>query len=76
MDELGSWYEVIRSLIPQSFDVRIVWESHAIVVAAPQSDHVVWLFASDLRGRTPGDIVANVRAQLQYANLPGRARVA
>jgi hypothetical protein len=76
VDELGSWYEVIRSLMPPSFDVRIVWESHAIVVAASQSEHMVWLFSSDLRGHAPGEVVERVRLQLQYANLPGHALVA
>ena len=76
MDELGSWYEVLRSLIPQSFDVRVVWEKHAIVVAAPSGDNVVWLFLSDLRGHTPGYVVARVRMQLQYASIPRRVHVA
>ena len=76
MDELGSWFEVIRSLMPPSFDVCIVWEDRAIVVAAPLSEHMVWLCADDLRGRTPGEVVEQVRTQLQYANLPGHALVA
>jgi hypothetical protein len=76
VDELGSWFEVIRSLMPPSFDVRIVWEHRAIVVAAPLSENMVWLFSEDLRGQAPGQVVDHVRTQLQYATLPGHALVA
>lgn len=76
MDELGSWYEVLQSLIPQSFDVRVVWERRAIVVASPSGANVVWLHQGDLRGHTPGYVVARVRMQLQYAAIPRRAHVA
>jgi hypothetical protein len=76
VDELGSWFEVIRSLMPPSFDVRIVWDVGAIVVAAQTSEHMVWLYSDDLSGRAPGEVVEQVRTQLQYANLPGHALVA
>lgn len=76
MDELGSWFEVIRSLMPQSFEMRLVWECGAIVVSSPRSENMVWLFADELRGRAPGEVVGELRTRLQYANIVGHARVA
>jgi hypothetical protein len=68
MDEIGSWCEVIRSLLPQRFDVHLLWEREAILVALPSTSRVVFLTAADLRGRTATEVVRSVRDQLLVAS--------
>ena len=41
MDELCTWYEVIRSLLPQRYPMRMAWERNAIVVVSPTGGRMV-----------------------------------
>jgi len=76
MDDICSWFEVIRSLLPQRYEMRIVWERGVIVVADPNRDSMLWLSAEVLRGRTPTEVVDSIRATLRASHAPRRARVA
>ena len=76
MDDICSWFEVIRSLLPQRYEMRIVWERGAIVVADPNRDSMLWLSAEALRGRTPTEVVDSIRTTLRASHAPRHARVA
>ena len=65
MDELCSWFEVIRSLLPQRYETRIIWEREAIVISNADNDHAIWLSAASLRGRTPTAVVDSIRESLR-----------
>jgi hypothetical protein len=76
MDDICSWFEVIRSLLPQRYEMRIVWERGVILVADPNRDAVLWLSAETLRGRTPTEVVDSIRGTLRTSHAPRHARVA
>jgi hypothetical protein len=69
MDEMGTWYEVIRALLPGRYSMRILWERDVIVVSSPGSGRSVWLNQQTLRGRTPTSVVRALTLQL----APSRA---
>ena len=65
MDELSTWYEVLRSLLPQHYGMRLLWERRAIIVTAATTDHIVWIYEDELPGCTPGAVVSAVRRRLR-----------
>ena len=69
MDELSTWYEVLRSLLPQKYGMRLLWERRAIVVTSAATDRIVWIFEDELRGCTPGTVVASVRRRLRARDV-------
>ena len=75
MDDICSWFEVIRSLLPQRYEMRIVWERDAILVADPDRGSMLWLSATTLAQRTPTQVVDSIREALRVYP-PQRARVA
>lgn len=76
MDEICSWFEVIRSLLPQRYEMRIISEREAIVVSSPQDDRALWLSAASLRGRTPTQVVDRIREALRPRRERPYVRVA
>jgi hypothetical protein len=76
MDDICSWFEVIRSLLPQRYEMRIVWERDAILVADPNRESVLWLSAETLSHRTPTEVVDTIRETLRASRAPRHARVA
>jgi hypothetical protein len=70
MDELSNWCEVIRSLLPQRYEVRMMWDSGAIAVGEPAAGKVVVLSAGSLAGRGPSEVVDSLRSQLRAAHAP------
>ncbi|MDR3685597.1 MAG: hypothetical protein P4L93_01380 [Coriobacteriia bacterium] len=75
MDDICSWFEVIRSLLPQRYEMRIVWERDAILVADPDRDSMIWLSTAALANRTPTQVVESIRETLRVYPRHG-ARVA
>jgi hypothetical protein len=69
MDELSTWYEVLRSLLPQRYDMRLLWGRRAIVVTSPVTGEVVWLDEQELPGRSPSAVVALVRRRLREGEI-------
>jgi hypothetical protein len=69
MEELSDWFEVIRSLLPTSFEMRIVWEKQAIVVAYPMTERAMVLTRTSLRGKQPTRVVDFLRAELDSPRL-------
>jgi hypothetical protein len=69
MDELSTWYEVLRSLLPQRYAMRLLWERRAIIVTSEVSDNIVWIYEDELPGCTPGAVVAAVRRRLRSAEM-------
>ena len=65
MDELSTWYEVLRSLLPQRYGMRLLWERRAIIVTSEVSDTIVWIHQDELPGCTPDAVVAAVRRRLR-----------
>jgi hypothetical protein len=72
MDDLRTWYEVIRSLLPQRYPMRMAWERRAIVIVSPSGGRVIRITETDLAGRTPTAVVRGVVRQLtaQHASAP------
>ena len=69
MDELSTWYEVLRSLLPQQYGMRLLWERRAIVVTSAVTDRIVWVFEDELQGCTPGMVVAAIRRRLRARDV-------
>jgi hypothetical protein len=65
MDELCSWFEVIRSLLPQHYEMRIIWELEVIMISTAQDERLLWLSTTSLAGRTPSEVVETVRSALR-----------
>lgn len=76
MNELCSWFEVIRSLLPQRYEMRILWEREVIVVSTAHDERVVWLSADALAGRSPSEVVDSVRSALRVRRAMPYVRVA
>lgn len=76
MDELCSWFEVIRSLLPQRFAMRIIWEREAIVISTAEDDGALWLSLDSLAGRTPSEVVDSIRAAIRLGRRISYVRVA
>ena len=70
MDELCSWCEVIRSLLPQRYEVRMMWENGTIAVSEPRATRGVVLSAASLAGRSPSEVVDSIRCELRTARAP------
>ena len=73
MDELCTWYEVIRSLLPQRYPMYLIWERRTIVVISSFDSRVVRLTESDLRGRTPTMVVRELMRELATGCPPAKA---
>ncbi len=43
MDELPTWYEVIRSLLPQVYTVRMIRECGVIIAGSPYTDEIAYV---------------------------------
>ncbi len=69
MDELSTWYEVLRSLLPEHYRMRVLWERRAIIVTSLLTDRVVWIYQDDLKGCTPSRVVAAVRRSLRVSDM-------
>ena len=69
MDELSTWYEVLRSLLPQRYDMRLLWGRRAIVVTSPVTDQVVWIDERELPGHTPTAVVTHIRRRLRDGEI-------
>jgi hypothetical protein len=65
MNELSSWFEVLRSLLPQRYEMRILWERQAIVISCPQTERSLWLTTASLARRGPSEVVDSVRSALR-----------
>jgi hypothetical protein len=76
MDELSDWFEVIRSLLPTSYEMRVVWEKQAIVVACPATDRAIALTRASLRGKQPTRVVEFLSAELDRRVEPSGQLVA
>jgi hypothetical protein len=76
MNELSGWFEVIRSLLPQRYEMRIMWELGVIVISTEQDERVLWLSVASLEGRTPSEVVDTVRATLRAKRGTPYMRVA
>ena len=76
MDDICSWFEVIRSLLPQRYEMRILWERDAILIADPNRESALWLSSESLANRTPTEVVESIRETLRLSGPPRRARVA
>jgi hypothetical protein len=76
MDDICSWFEVIRSLLPQRYEMRIVWERGAILIADPNRESALWLSAEALANRAPTEVVDSIRETLRVSHRPRHARVA
>jgi hypothetical protein len=68
MDELCSWFEVIRSLLPQSYEMRLETSCDAIVVES-SSGRSVRIFERDLVGRRPLQVMQALRTALDARRL-------
>lgn len=66
MDELSNWFEVIRSLLPQSYEMVLSPESHSILVGAPRNGTFVRLAEGELAEAHPGELITRVRQQLDH----------
>jgi hypothetical protein len=77
MEELSSWHEVIRSLLPQSYNVRMIGECRVIIIGSPYSEEIAHVTEEALRGRTPTEVVRWIERQLRpNAVVPSARREA
>ena len=67
MDELCGWFEVIRSILPPSYEMRLARSGRAIVVESRTAP--VRLTEDDLAGRRPDEVIASLHARLDARRL-------
>jgi hypothetical protein len=65
MDEMNEWVEVIRALLPQSFAVRIAWQSAGLIIASPGDERVAWVDRFELAKLTPSAAVELILDRLR-----------
>lgn len=67
MDELCGWFEVIRSILPPSYEMRLARSGRAIVIESRLAP--VTLTENDLAGRHPDEVLASIHARLDTRRL-------
>lgn len=67
MDELYGWFEVIRSILPPSYEMRLSFAERAIIVESRTAP--VRLTEEDLVGRHPQAVIALLRRRLDSRRL-------
>jgi hypothetical protein len=67
MDELCSWFEVIRSILPPSYEMHLAGREAIVVESA--TARPVFLTEDDLAGRRPIEVIAALRARLDSHSL-------
>ena len=67
MDELYAWFEVIRSILPPSYEMRLSLAERAIIVESRTAP--VRLTEDDLAGRHPQAVIALLRGRLGSRRL-------
>lgn len=74
MDELCTWFEVIRSLLPQTYQMRLIADSEAIVVGSLYGEQLVVLTWAELEGQRPIDVMRELKHSLATSTRPRRPR--
>ena len=67
MDELYGWFEVIRSILPPSYEMRLSLSERAIIIESRTAP--VRLTEEDLRGRRPAEVIASLHRRLDSRRL-------
>lgn len=67
MDELCGWFEVIRSILPPSYDMRLSRPDRAILIESRTSR--VRLTEEELAGRRPDEVLTSLHARLDSRRL-------
>lgn len=75
MEELATWYEVIRSLLPQVYNVRMIRECGVIIVGSPYTDEIAYVTEELLAGRTPSEVLRWLERQMRPRASVPRARL-
>jgi hypothetical protein len=65
MDEMSTWFEVVRAILPQRYAVHLVWEGHALIVTSPRDERVAWIDESELAALTPTHAIDLIEAKLR-----------
>jgi hypothetical protein len=74
MDELCTWFEVIRSLLPQTYQMRLIGDSDAIIIGSLYGEQLVVLTRTELAGQRPIDVMRALRQRLAASVRPRRPR--
>lgn len=74
MDELCTWFEVIRSLLPQTYQMRLIADSDTIIVGSLYGEQLVMLTRRELAGQRPIDVMRSLRRRLAESVRPKRPR--
>lgn len=77
MDELAVWYEVLRSLLPQVYNMRMIGECGTIVIGSPYTDEIAFVTEESLAGIATSEAVRMIQRELRpQAMIPGERREA
>ncbi len=74
MEELPVWYEVIRSLLPEVYTVRMIRECGVIIVGSPYTEEIAYVTEEALIGRTPSEVMRWLERQLRPRACVPQAR--
>lgn len=65
MDEIGTWFEVVRGILPQRYSVRVSWERRALIVIAPDEERIAWVDERDLSTLSPTRAIRLIEDRLE-----------
>jgi hypothetical protein len=76
MDEMSTWFEVVRAMLPQRYAVRLAWEGRALIVTSPSDERVAWIDESELATLSPSCAIDLIQAKLRRPESHIAARFA
>jgi hypothetical protein len=76
MDEMSTWFEVVRAILPQRYAVHLVWEGRVLIVTSPRDERVAWVEESELAALSPSCAIDLIQAKLRRPESSVAARFA
>jgi len=65
MDEISTWFEVVRAILPQRYSVRLSWEARALIVTSPREERVAWIDECELASMSTTHAISLIEARLR-----------
>lgn len=65
MDEMNTWFEVVRAIMPQRYGVHLAWEGRALIVTSPLEERVAWIDECELATLSTTHAISLIEARLR-----------
>jgi hypothetical protein len=74
MDEMSTWFEVVRAILPPRYGVHLAWEGRALIVTSPREERVAWIDEAELAPLSPTRAISLIEARLRMPESHVAAR--